>query len=384
MRFVMTANQRELQDAAARMARGQIQPILESHDDRQALPKEACRSVLQILAEHRLTAARIPSEAGGAGIGMLEYGLMFEQLPPQFAMTLLAHEVCAARLHLESTEDLKRRLLPDLIAGRRIGCTGSTEPDTGSDPRAVKTRLVSKDGLLRLFGRKMWITNVPICDIMIVTCLDNRGEGAHRRIVKVVLERSVVPFETRPIDVFGLQQSYLGEAVFDGCVIPEENVIESPSGGTTVLKQTWLVNRPLIGLIAVHLAQAAFEIALEYGKTRQAFGKHIGAHQLVQKNLSDMATEIEASRLLCYRALDLIDHDRGSEGSAAMAKRYAQDACERVIRQAMNVLGALGLSREARLERMYRDVRMLAVPDGTNEILTLMHGRELTGFSALR
>jgi alkylation response protein AidB-like acyl-CoA dehydrogenase len=298
-------------------------------------------------------------------------------------MNLLAHEGCVTRIKLEGTAAQKARLLPDLIAGRRIGCTGSTEPDTGSDPRGIKTRLTVDGGTLRLRGRKMWITSASVCDVMIVTCLDAR-RGTGRDVVKVIVERSRTPFETREIETIGLTQGYLGEAVFDGCAIDPGNVIESQGGGTEVLKQTWNVNRPLVGLQAVQLAQRAFDLALEYAKLRQAFGKRIAGHQLVQKTLSDMATSIEASRLLCYRALALVDQGAPAEGASAMAKRYAQNACERAVWEAMNVFGALGLARETKIERLYRDARMLSIPDGTNELLALIHGRELTGIGAFR
>jgi alkylation response protein AidB-like acyl-CoA dehydrogenase len=125
-------------------------------------------------------------------------------------------------------------------------------------------------------------------------------------------------------------------------------------------------------------------MALEYAKVRRQFGKPIGAHQLVQKNLSDIATAIVSSRLLCCYALSLIDRGLAAEGAAAMAKRYAQNACQEAVWQAMNVLGAMGLATEAKLEALYRDVRMIAIPDGTNEILALIHGRELTGLEAFR
>jgi alkylation response protein AidB-like acyl-CoA dehydrogenase len=230
----------------------------------------------------------------------------------------------------------------------------------------------------------MWITHASVCDVMIVTCLDARGGKAGREVIKVVVEKDRSPFEGREVEMIGLQQGYLGEVAFDGCVIPEENLIVSEGGGTSVLKQTWNVNRPLVGLQAVHLAQAAFDIALEYAKLRNAFGKPIAGHQLIQKNFSDMATSIEASRLLCYQALSLVDRGAPAEGSSAMAKRYAQNACERVVWEAMNILGALGLAREAKLERLYRDARMLSIPDGTNELLALMHGRDITGIAAFR
>lgn len=144
------------------------------------------------------------------------------------------------------------------------------------------------------------------------------------------------------------------------------------------------MNRLLVGLQAVQLAQRVFDVALEYRRVRKTFAKKVATHRLVQKDLSGMTTSIEASRLLCYKALALVDQDTPAERSSAMAKRYAQNACERVVWEAMNILGALGPAREARLERLYRDARMLSIPDGTNDLLALIHGRELTGFAAFR
>ena len=384
MDFELTPEQNAMRDAIRRTVERELMPLIERHDDRAILPKSTYLQVLSALARQRLTAPRIPAEDGGAGISMLDYGILFEQLPPVIGMNLMSHEGCVTRLHLECSEAQKARLLPALLAGRKVGCTGSTEPDTGSDPRGIKTRLVTEDGELRLYGRKMWITHASVCDVMIVTCLDARAGRSGREVIKVVLEKDRTPFEAREIEMIGLTQGYLGEAVFDGCPVPEENLIVSEGGGTSVLKQTWNVNRPLVGLQAVHLAQAAFDVALEYAKLRKAFGKAIAGHQLIQKNFSDMATSIEASRLLCYRALALVDSGAPAEGYSAMAKRFAQNACERVVWEAMNVLGSLGLARETKLERMYRDARMLSIPDGTNELLALMHVREITGIAAFR
>lgn len=385
MDFDLTEEQCAMRDAVRAMVERDLQPILSAHDPEAVLPKAAYLDIMGVLARQQLTAPRLPVDAGGAGLSMLDYGLLFEQLPPRIGMNLMSHEGCVTRLHLECTTEQQNRLLPELLAGRKVGCTGSTEPDTGSDPRGIRTRMISDAGTLRLQGRKMWITNASVCDTMIVTCLDARSGTTGRDVVKVVIERARTPFETREIETIGLRQGYLGEAVFDGCIVPEDNIIESRAGGgTAVLKQTWNVNRPLVGLQAVHLAQAAFDIALDYAKVRKAFGKPIAGHQLVQKTLSDMATSIEASRLLCYKALAQVDRGLPAEGASAMAKRFAQNACDAVVREAMNMLGALGLAREARLEQMYRDMRMLSIPDGTNELLALMHGRALTGIAAFR
>ncbi|MBI3936128.1 MAG: acyl-CoA/acyl-ACP dehydrogenase [Betaproteobacteria bacterium] len=384
MDFRLTAEQEMMRDAARRLAERDIRPVLERHDRDRPLPKDVFLDLFARVARLGLLAPRLPEAAGGSGIGMLDYGIMFEQIPPAISMSLLSQDGCIARIYAEGTPEQRERLLPDLVAGRKIGCTGSTEPDAGSDPRAIRTRVRREGDTLVLNGTKMWITNVSLCDIMIVTCVDAVRGNSRDCIVKVVVERDQSPFESRQIDAIGLRQGLLGEAVFENCRVPVRNLIDSPEGGTKVLKTTWLVNRALVGLQAVHLAQKALDAALEYAGVRKQFGKVIAAHQLVQKNLSDIATAVEASRLLCYRALSIIDQGRPAEGATAMAKRFAQMACQEALWQAMNVFGAMGLAREARIEELYRDVRMLAIPDGTNEILALIHGRELTGIEAFR
>lgn len=384
MDFHLTPEQELMRDSMRRFVARDVNPYIEKHDRDQPLPKAVFITILTKLAELGLTAARLPESAGGPGITMLDYGIMFEQIPPIVGLSLIAHEATVARLYAECNDAQRRRFLPDLIAGRRIACLGSTEPDTGSDPRGVKTRLTRQGGALLLNGRKMWITNVSACDLIIVTCLDCREGEAHGKVAKVVLDRNRSPFEAREIDTIGLRQGMLGEAVFENCPVPPENVIESKAGGTEVLKSSWAINRPLFGLIAVHLAQRAYDIAIDYARVRKQFGKPIAAHQLVQKNLSDIVTAITTSRLLCLHALSLVDQGQPADGAAAMAKRYAQNACNEAVWQSMNVLGAMGLSTEAKVEALYRDIRMVPIPDGTNEILALIHGRELTGFEAFR
>ena len=384
MDFALTPDQELMRETVRRLTTRELQPLLDKNSQDRALPKEAFLFALGKLAELGLTCARLPEAAGGHGVKMLDYGIMLEQVPPPIALSLIAHEASVSRLYADGNDEQRKRLLPDILAGRKIFCTGSTEPDTGSDPRGVRTRLTRKDGKLVLNGRKMWITNVAECDAILVTCLDGRDDAARGKVIKVVVERSQSSFQARNIETIGLRQGMLGEVVFEDCIVQEENVIASDRGGTEILKMSWAVNRPLFGLLAVHLAQRALDIALEYAKIRKQFGKAIAAHQLVQKNLSDIATAVVSSRLLCYFALSMADHGAAGEGLAAMAKRYAQNECQEAVWQAMNVLGAMGLSTEGRIEALYRDVRMIPVPDGTNEILALIHGRELTGMEAFR
>jgi len=382
--FALTPEQDLMRDSVRRMVAREIDPLISRNDADRSLPKAAFLQALRHLADLGLTAARLPESAGGSGLGMLEYGIMVEQIPPQVAVTLIGHEASSARLHADGNDEQRARLLPDFVAGRKLFCTGSTEPDTGSDPRGIRTRLTRSGSRLLLNGRKMWITNVSACDAILVTCLDARAGDSAGKVIKVVVERDRSPFDAREIDTIGFKQGLLGEAVFQDCEIAPENVVATAAGGTEVLKSSWAVNRPLFGLLAVGLAQRAYEMALEYAKVRRQFGKPIAAHQLVQKNLADIVTAITTSRLLCYYALSMIDHGQATEGHAAMAKRYAQNACQDAIWQAMNLFGAMGLATEGRIEALYRDVRMIAIPDGTNEILALIQGRDLTGMEAFR
>lgn len=384
MDFDLTPDQEAMRDAGKRLVERHITPVLERHPRDRALPKEELRTMLHHFAGMGLTSARLPVAIGGSGISMLDYGIVFEQIPPAVALGLMSHEGSSARLYADGNDEQRSRLLPDFIAGRKIFCTGSTEPDAGSDPRGIKTRLVQREGKLVLEGRKQWVSNIAVCDAILVTCLDCRDGRPGTRVVKVVLERERSSFEAAHIDMVGYQQGWLGEAVFDETPVFPENVVESARGGIEVLKASWGINRPLFSLSAVHLAQRAYDIAREYAGVRQQFGQPIASRQLVQKNLSDIATAIQTSRLLCYQALSMFDHGKGTEGMAAMAKRHAQNACREAIWQAMNLLGAMGLSIEARVEALYRDVNMIAVGDGTNEILALIHGREITGMEALR
>jgi alkylation response protein AidB-like acyl-CoA dehydrogenase len=386
MDFALDDDQRMMREMAERISRGELEPRLAAHPADAPMSRALLLELFAAVRGAGLLAPRLPEADGGAGLRMLDYGLMLEPVPAALAISLIAHEGCIARLYSECTPAQKARLLPPLIAGEAIGCTGSTEPDAGSDPRAVQARLHRKGDRLLLSGRKLWITNGSVADVMIVTCRDQReGSAASTApMVKVVAERARMPFEAREIDTIGLRQGLLAEIVFDDYPVEPENVIEAGTGATEVLKATWSVNRPLIGLVAVGLAQRAFDMALDYSRLRRQFGKPIAGHQLVQKALSDAATAIESSRLLCHSALAAIDRGEGSPGRGAMAKRHAQNACQEAIWQSMNLLGATGLAVETGIERLYRDVRMLAIPDGTNEILALIHGRELTGLEALR
>lgn len=384
MNFELTEEQAISQDSARRMVERDIAPVLAANAADKPLPLPELLKIYAVLADQGLTAPRLPADAGGSGMRMLDYGLAFEQLPPAIAISLLAHECTIARIYAESEGEQRDRFLPDAIAGKILCCTGTTEPNTGSDPRGVITKVRPDGNELVIDGRKMWITNGTVSGTMIVTCSAGTDANGRNIMRRVVVQRDVSPFEAREIECLGLRQGHLAELVFDNCRVPKENGLGKEGDAARVLTLTWNGNRPLVGLSAVHLAQKALDAAIEYSGVRKQFGSLIGGTQLIQERLAEIATLVDTSRLLCYRALAVIDAGGRANGSSAMAKRYAMNACLEAVSLAMHIHGAMGISREAGLEQLFRDVRMLPIPDGTNEILTLIIGRELTGMDAFR
>jgi alkylation response protein AidB-like acyl-CoA dehydrogenase len=384
MDFQLTSEQRLIQEATRRMVARDIQPVLDAHDPDRPLPKAVMRGLLQVCAAQGLTSARVPQSAGGAGLPTLTYGLMFEQLPPVVAFAIVGQEATAARIALESTDEQRERLLPDIIAARKIACTGSTEPDAGSDHRGIKTRAVLDGDHVVIDGRKMWITNASICDVINITATLGQASDGSNRMVRVVVDREESPFESSKTPCLGFCQGHLGEVVFERCRVPKRNMLGQVGDAARVLTLTWLANRPLFGLMATNMAQRALDAAVKYAGDRTQFGRAIASYQLVQELLADIAAAVTTSRLICYYALSAIDNGDRANGVSAQAKRYAIAACQRAISMAMEVHGSMGISRELGLEQLYRDCRMLPIPDGTNQILTLIEGRELTGIPAYR
>ena len=384
MDFALSNDQQMMVDASRKLNEKFVQPLLDSHNKFKGLPKEAVLNVLQKAADLGLTAARIPEEGGGAGLKMLDYGLIVEQLPPSIMLMVQPHEATTTRIYLGGSPDQRERFVPNLIAGKIVGATGSTEPDHGSDPRGIKTTATPDgEGSLVLNGRKQWISNAPVCDLIYVTCRIPDGAGGFK-MSRVIVDRKETAFETRELEMHGLCQAPLGEVLFENCRIPERNVCPESADTARLLTITWLANRPAVGLMAVGLAQRALNMAREYAGMRKQFGKPIGAFQAIQNDLADIETLVVTARLTCYHALAAIDRGERANGLSAMAKRYAVDASEKAIAIAMRVHGAMGLSRELGLEQFARDVRSLTIPDGTPGILALIQGRELTGLDPFR
>lgn len=381
MNFELTSEQRQLQEAATRLAQKMLMPLLATYPKEAPLPKSAMLQIFDVLAEFGLTGARVPEELGGSGLSMLDYGLAFEQLPPVIALALIAHDGTTSRLCASGAAKDFPRLIADLLAGRKIACTASTEPTTGSDPRSIKLRVrESEDGMTAyLSGTKQWITNGTIADVAFVTG-KLEGSGELRRYI---VEQAVSPFRAAEINCVGLQQGHLSELTFDQVPVSRSNAIGSDNSTMKTLTQAWLVNRPLLGLLGLKAAENARNIAMEHVKDRVQFGTTLASKQLIQEALVEIDASIQGARLLCYSALDAADRGVATQALSAMAKRQGVATAEKAASIAMRLCGAMGLATETGVEQHARDIKMLTIPDGTYEILTLIAGRDITGKSAL-
>ncbi|MEB2399835.1 MAG: acyl-CoA/acyl-ACP dehydrogenase [Alcaligenaceae bacterium] len=381
MNFDLTTEQRQLQEAAIRLSQKKLDPMLAAHPSTIPLPKPVMLEIFHILAEFGLTGARVPVELGGSGLSMLDYGLVFEQLPPVIALALIAHDGTTSRLCASGAAQDFPELIADLLSGSQIACTASTEPTTGSDPRSVKLRIrESEDGKTAyLSGTKQWITNGTIADIAFVTGKkDSNGE-----LQRYIVERAASPFQATEIPCMGLQQGHLSELMFDQVAVPRRNAIGNDNSTMKTLTQAWLVNRPLFGLLGLKAAERAKDIALEHVKERVQFGAPLASKQLIQEALVEIEASIQSARLLCYSALDAADRNEATQALSAMAKRQGVVTAEKAVSLAMRLCGAMGLATETGIEQHSRDIKMFTIPDGTYEILTLIAGRDLTGQSAL-
>lgn len=385
MDFKLTSEQRMLQESVRAMVDRDIVPILKRNDPFKPLPKEERRAIVKVGAAQGLTSCRIPEKYGGGGMSAFDYGLIREMMPAAVSFGMGGQEGPALRICMGGNEEQIERFVPALIAGDILGASGTTEPGSGSDARGAKTRAVQDGDAWLITGHKMWVSGAYNCDIMLTAASIGKNEKGHNRLLWFVVDQRESPFFTSKTQTLGLKQGALGEAIFDNCRVSSRNVIGAEGTASRVLQNTWMLQRPALGLTAVGMAQRALDAATKYAGEREMFGRKIGTFQLVQELLADSAAAVVTSRLLCYKAMQAIDNDEPDKVHlSAMAKRYAIAACTRAVSLCMEVHGAMGISVELGLEELYRDIRMLPIPDGTNQIMTLIEGREITGISAIR
>lgn len=330
-----------------------------------------------------LLGMQAPEEYGGAALDTVSAAIAIEELAWACGSTALAisahNNLGIGPIVAFGSEEQKERWVPPLATGSgRLGCLCLTEPGAGSDLQGgVRTAATKEGDEWVINGSKMWATNASIADLLIVLCRTDSAGGSHS------LSQLLLPADTPGIHIgppekkMGLNGSPTHAVTFEDVRVPLENLLGEEGQGLQQTLATLTKGRISIGALALGLAQGAFARALSYAKERETFGKPIGQHQAIQFMLADAASEIQAARLMIYWAAWLKDNDKPYAKEASMAKLIATEVSERVCRNAIQIHGGYGYSREFEVERIYRDARLMSIGEGTSEILRMIIGRHL-------
>jgi short-chain 2-methylacyl-CoA dehydrogenase len=375
MRFDLDDDTLLLQRTVREFATGEIAPVAAELDRTKAFPYD----LVAKMGELGLMGIPFPEEVGGAGGSTLQYAIAVEELTrvdSSVAITMCAHTSLGTQpIYLFGDDEQKERMLPDLCAGRRLGAFGLTEPEAGSDAGNVKTHARLEGGEWVIDGAKQFITNAGTEITGHVAITVRTGEG---EISNLIVENGTPGYsQGAPYRKMGWNASDTRPLSFDGCRVPQANLLGPLGQGLRQFLKILDGGRIGVAAMGVGLAQGAFDEALRYANQRHAFGQAIGRFQSIQAKLADMATEIEAARLLTYKAAVLKDQGRDFTLSAAQAKLKTGRLAVRVAEEAVQIHGGYGYIEEYPVCRFYRDAKILTIGEGTDEVQQMVIARAL-------
>ncbi len=325
-----------------------------------------------------------PEEYGGAAAGDLGYCVALEEFgraPAAFSNLIGAHtSIGSMSIYLGGSDEQKRRFLPDLTAGRKIAAFSITESGSGSDAASIQTTARLDGDRWILNGTKIWVTNGPIADVVVVYAASDRAKGARGGITAFIVEKGFSGFRVGRIDEkMGLRGSYTGELIFEDCVVPAENVLGPVGAGFRTALGALEVGRISLAAGAVGSSAYLLDLAVAHAKRRTQFGRAIATNQAIQWMLADSAVEIHAARLMVYDAAWKLDQGRRPSLEAAMVKLYASEMAGRVADRVLQIHGGMGYMKDSPVERAYRDARILRIYEGTSEVQRMIIAEELLG-----
>jgi butyryl-CoA dehydrogenase len=377
VKFELTEEQQMLQKMARDFAQSEVLPRAAEIDKSHRHPQE----LVKRMAELGLMGVAVPEEYGGSGMDNVSYALAMEEISRACASTGVIMSVnnslvCDPILRF-GTEAQKREFLTPLASGKLLGCFALSEPEAGSDAAAQTTTAVRDGDTWVLQGTKNWITNGPVADVMVLFAMNDRSKG-HRGISSFI-----VPMKTpgvrcgEPDDKLGIRGSKSSQVFLDEARLPASALLGEVGQGFKVAMSTLDGGRIGIASQALGIARACLEDSLEYALQRKTMGQAIAHHQAISFKLADMATEVEAARLLTMRAAWLKDAGQAYGKAAAMAKLFASDVANRAAREAIQIFGGNGYVTEFPVERHFRDAKITEIYEGTSEIQRLVIANHL-------
>jgi len=368
-----------IRDTVRKFIDREIVPIAEDMDRKGYFPP----NFFSRAGELGLLGVTIPEEYGGTGLDPLSQALIMEEIgrgSVGLAISYAAHaNLCLHNLYQHGSEYLRKRYVPDLCNGRKIGSLALTEPGAGSDALGITTSAVRDGDFYRLNGTKMFITNAPIADVMLVYAKTDKARGP-KGITAFLVEKGFEGFSvSRELDKMGCKCSPTGEVVFDNCLVPATNVIGEENRGLAVMMAGLDIERLVVAAACLGCAEAAFSEALKYSKQREQFGQQICQFQLIKAKLADMYTGIEAARLMIYDLAVRTLKERRLRKESAAALLFTAEMATRTCLEAVQVHGGYGYMLEFPVNRYLRDIKLLEIGAGTSEIRRLLIADELLG-----
>lgn len=377
MDFELTAEQVLLRRTAREFAEGEVAPVIARYEEAEEFPAE----LIQKLASLGFLGCLVPPEYGGAGLDYISYAVVVEELcrvNGSIGITMWAHNsLCSGHLYLFGTPAQRERYLPPLARGEVLGAWALTEPGSGSDAAALRTAAAAEGDEFVLTGAKAFITNGSVAGTAVVMArTDPEAQG--RGISAFILERGMPGFRAgQRYKKLGLHASDTAELVLEGVRVPKANLLGERGHGFRDSKQVLEGGRIAMAAMGVGLAQGALDLALRYAKERHAFGQPVAGFQGLRGMLADLATEVEAARLLTLRAAYGKDRGRPVMREASMAKVFASEVAVRCATKAVQVHGGYGYTREFPVERFYRDAKLCEIGEGTSEVQRMVIARSI-------
>ncbi len=372
MDFELSEEQKMIQEMARDFTENEIKPKAPELDKTERHPVE----IVQKMAELNLMGIAIPDVYGGGGADIVSYAVALEEISRGCAsvgviMSVNNSLVCDP-IYTFGTEEQKKKYLTPLASGKKLGCFGLTEPEAGSDAAAQKTTAVLQGDEWVINGKKNFITNGNVADYCVLLAMTDRSKGS-KGISSFIVDCKAPGFSVGVVEKkLGIKASGTAELIFEDYRMSKENLLGQVGQGFYVAMNTLDGGRIGIASQALGIARAALEAATDYSKTRVQFGKPISQFQAIQWMIADMATELDAARLLTLRAAFLKDHKMRYEKEAAMAKLYASEAASRITTKAIQIHGGYGYIQEYNVERHFRDARITELYEGTSEVMRLV------------
>ncbi|HEY5615484.1 MAG TPA: acyl-CoA dehydrogenase family protein [Bacteroidota bacterium] len=377
MNFQLTDEMKMLQQSAREFAEKEIRPHVMKLDEAQEFPME----IFKKMAELGFLGATVPAELGGAGLTALEFIIIMEEISridPSVGLTLAAHSgLCLEHISQFGNDAQKKKYIPDLATGTKIGSWCLTEPEAGSDASGTKTMAVRKGDSYIINGAKTFITNGSYADTFVVMTKTDQSKGKSG-ISAIIVERAMGGISVgKKENKLGMRASDTVQLIFDNVKVPVENLLGVEGEGFKQALSVLDSGRVGIAALSVGLAQGAMDASVKYAKERKTFGKLLAEHQAIQFKLATMSVEITASRLLTQRAAAAKVSGKNLNLVAATAKLFASEVAERTASEAVQIHGGYGFIKEFPVEKFYRDVKLLTIGEGTSEVQKMVIAKNL-------